>query len=949
MTNTVIANGHTYTDDSDPNTGMGNGGHRVRLLPMLSDVMVETGADISACAAQVSLAAAQVTLAAAQVTTATTKAGEAAASATAAAGSATAAAGSATAAAGSATAAGTQATNAASSATAAAASAAAAAAVAGAYVGTSASSVAIGSGNKTFATQAGELYTPGIWMIAVSRANTANYMAGQVSSYSGTTLVINVTITSGSGTFADWDLSLSGTQGSQGPQGVQGPPGNLTGGNLLGLLAELKAANITAAATTNVWAATGNSATLVGTTAITSFGTAPQAGAKFTLVAGAATPLTNGANLALPGGTNYTTAVGDILEIYADSTTQMRVTISRADGRAVTGGIATVGATITTDATLTAASAGYQPIQMATPGKSVKLPSATTLNVGGPLYILDNTKGSYSAGIRDSAGTLIMAVAPGGEALVSLRDNSTAAGVWSVTGSGLEPGLLTVNYQTTTFVNPASQQPIPFVALDNNVSIHFLYWSNASFYAAVVDNTGKVVSTPVTVTASGGQPRAAFKISATQAIVFFGSGAIDHSAVVLTLTGSSPNYSLSVGTATNTTTNFNAAWAGEDSLGEPRIAQLSSTLYVMTARDSTGTNAVAMAVSVSGSAITFGAVTGAISTNVPYTGAIYPLTATTALLLLPVGVGAPYGIYGYVLSVSGTTVTWSSAVVISITSGSTTFSHVLLSPTRGIILSNENNNLAGYARAFTISGTTITPSGSPVQLFSSAVSNLRLGYTDSSSGRYNPHLWAIDANTFGAWVIDASSPSVSVVKVCTVSGNTVSPGNVAYKTISSPTGSSDSPGTGQLLPPGSAEMLAIKQTQSASAGFRLQVVPAKIAGTTVTMGASEPVPDVFQTFPASFLMGKTSNGDYALLPSGTAAGSGYASGPSKMVIVRSTGDRAIVRGSISIPEILLPLTTPVAPLAAVAPNRFVLVGGALGHPGSTAIDSLQILNVELAA
>ncbi|MNY54871.1 hypothetical protein D3C86_1907950 [compost metagenome] len=69
-----------------------------------------------------------------------------------------------------------------------------------------------------------------------------------------------------------------------------------------------------------------------------------------------------------------------------------------------------------------------------------------------------------------------------------------------------------------------------------------------------------------------------------------------------------------------------------------------------------------------------------------------------------------------------------------------------------------------------------------------------------------------------------------------------------------------------------------------------------------------------------------------------------------MVIVRSTGDRAVVRGSISIPEILLPLgSTSPHPLANVAPNRFVLVGGFPGSSVGSSTDALQILNVEIAA
>lgn len=110
----------------------------------------------------------------------------------------------------------TQAGNAAASAAAADASAAAAAALAGAFTGTSTSSVAIGTGNKTFTTQSGEQYIAGVYLIAVSQANAANFMFGQVVSYAGTILVLNVQATGGSGTYADWNLSLAGVPGPAG-------------------------------------------------------------------------------------------------------------------------------------------------------------------------------------------------------------------------------------------------------------------------------------------------------------------------------------------------------------------------------------------------------------------------------------------------------------------------------------------------------------------------------------------------------------------------------------------------------------------------------------------------------------------------------------------------------------------------------------------------------------
>lgn len=54
----VILNGNTYTDDSNSATGLANGGHRVRFIPALSDMLVEAG-NSAASAAESSVYAAQ--------------------------------------------------------------------------------------------------------------------------------------------------------------------------------------------------------------------------------------------------------------------------------------------------------------------------------------------------------------------------------------------------------------------------------------------------------------------------------------------------------------------------------------------------------------------------------------------------------------------------------------------------------------------------------------------------------------------------------------------------------------------------------------------------------------------------------------------------------------------------------------------------------------------------
>lgn len=74
------------------------------------------------------------------------------------------------------------------------------------YSSTSVTSLAIGTGSKTFVTQASLSWLPGDRIRAVSDADNTNYMEGTVVSYSGTTLVLLVDAIGGSGTHIDWTL-----------------------------------------------------------------------------------------------------------------------------------------------------------------------------------------------------------------------------------------------------------------------------------------------------------------------------------------------------------------------------------------------------------------------------------------------------------------------------------------------------------------------------------------------------------------------------------------------------------------------------------------------------------------------------------------------------------------------------------------------------------------------
>lgn len=105
---------------------------------------------------------------------------------------------------------------------AAAASAASAAAIANAFIGTSTTSWTPAVESKAFTTQAGELYTAGIFVTVVSAGTPSAYGFGQVTSYSGTTLTVDVQLVGGSGAHTDWNISLAGVRGSTGAQGIPG-------------------------------------------------------------------------------------------------------------------------------------------------------------------------------------------------------------------------------------------------------------------------------------------------------------------------------------------------------------------------------------------------------------------------------------------------------------------------------------------------------------------------------------------------------------------------------------------------------------------------------------------------------------------------------------------------------------------------------------------------------
>jgi len=545
-------------------------------------------------------------------------------------------------------------------------------------------------------------------------------------------------------------------------------------------------------------------------------------------------------------------------------------------------GISEVAPVATTDVKLTD-SYLYIPVEMTAVGKSITLPDATTLTTGGPLYVIDNSKGGFAVGIRDSAGALVMAVVAGGVAMVLLRNNSTAAGDWLVTGSGLEPGLVTADFTFSTTYGTAVYPA--HVVMDANTSVHFIVLAAGGYAAFVVDNLGKVISTPVVIDATSGQvPLMAFKIDATRIIVFTGNRAI-----VLLLNGASPTYTISTG-------NFATVTHGENLTGMPRIVQLAPTTYLLGGSSGLTTTAL----SINGTVITTGATSTAPGDSFGEYS-MYALTATTALVLYsPNTSSRPTA---YVVSVNGTVIT-RGAVVASPALGPIK-STCLLSPTKAI--ATALSSATGTATVATISGTEVV--FGPAYTVSTNTPNL--GTNDDGANRYNPHLTPISANSALLWYRNASSSIALVLSesngVLTGAPFLAGSFNSGFVAAASPT-----------------DFAAI--VKSASNNFTL--VPHRITGDVITSGLTQALPEI----PPEVVAGATpavrmGQGDYMV----------FAAGISAVPVFRLNGNSAIKRGSVATPNMAGPSAYP---LMVISPRRLVVMAAS----GT----QLRLLNFEVA-
>jgi len=198
------------------------------------------------------------------------------------------------------------------------------------FLAASATTNTVGTGLKTYDVGADKSFFRGMFVVAVSASDIAVYITGQVDSYSGTNLAIDGKAVGTPGAVAnDWIIGPSGSQGAR------GPVGSLDGTNLSGALNAARAADLASAATIDPWSGAGNFMVLTGNEIISSFGTAPQAGAARSLLVAGHPVLVSSANLRIKGvriGRAIALAPSDELDVIAATTTEIRLTVTRADG-----------------------------------------------------------------------------------------------------------------------------------------------------------------------------------------------------------------------------------------------------------------------------------------------------------------------------------------------------------------------------------------------------------------------------------------------------------------------------------------------------------------------------------------------------------------------------------------------------------------------------------------
>jgi len=224
-------------------------------------------------------------------------------------------------------------------------------------------------------------------------------------------------------------------------------------------------------------------------------GTGVPANTFLQTISGTTLTLTRNLTVQAAGGYSFYTPGGLGTYTTTPSQTVSPTTITATNGTqwasAINSGTfsgATINALGSSAITLTNTSSQYQVVQINSAANSiVNLPSATTLTVKGfPPYVIENRSPiGASLIIKNNAGTAVGYIASGQIALISLLDNSTAAGTWSI---NLTSSQSVFNWDSTSV---ASNTVTPAAS-----SVYYVGLSSTSFVRMWTVNANQDTANP---------------------------------------------------------------------------------------------------------------------------------------------------------------------------------------------------------------------------------------------------------------------------------------------------------------------------------------------------------------------------------------------------------------------------------------------------------------------
>ncbi len=642
----------------------------------------------------------------------------------------------------------------------AAASAVSAASIAAGINDTSTTSLAIGTGAKTFTVSAGKQFAAGQFFNAISAANAANYMHGTVTSYTGTSLVTNVTDIGGSGTKADWNISISGSQGATGSPGasgsvpiaaaagtvdaITGTPSGITLADMaLCAIVSAGANTITTptfapnSLTAHTITARGGSALLAGDCGPAGYvmlleynlantrwellnpakiaaGDIPNLTLTNAMIAAGTIDLTAKVTGLLPyanGGTGASAltnhgvvvAGATALSTVAPGTSGNILTSNGTDWASTAPASQLGGSTTSSNGsnlTLTSSSNRYQVVTMTAAGLAVILPDATTMTAGAVPFVIKNG-GTYSFTIDTNNTRQPRAILqPGDCCLLLLSDISTAAGIWHAANGnagGWISDLFNANGGNAYSSSVASGADCHVCVSLTATTFLFCYYDSAATAAF----KGVVLTiTGETLAAGSIQVIEAIANGVRMAVTTFSSTL---AFVTYSTTATFKAMALSI---SGTTISTNVAIVIEAVVVRNVFAfPVSSTqVYVGYSKD-TGTKSAGVAVTVSGTTLTAGTIVYGAATLVAAEGVLGICQLTTTAYFYAYGGTTGY-LAAQIFTVSGTVVTANTALTAQSNSVAVTnINAVTISSTLvAIALNQGSTSLCMYM--FSISGTT---------------------------------------------------------------------------------------------------------------------------------------------------------------------------------------------------------------------------------------------------